>query len=59
MSLKVDEDFVDCWHPAMLLMWYDNVLTLSKTALALLATGMIWENIAKKNRVSAGLRRIR
>ena len=40
---KADEDDLPDWHETTLLMWYDDVLPLSKTALAaLFVVGMIY-----------------
>jgi hypothetical protein len=40
---KAEDDFPDCWHETTESMWYDDVLPLSKTALApLFVVGMIY-----------------
>lgn len=38
----MDEFFPDCWQSAMLLMWYDDVLPLSNTTLALFVDGITY-----------------
>lgn len=45
---KAEDDLPDCWHETRESMWYEDVLPLSKTALAaLFVVGMIYTHKKK------------